>query len=88
MQENLLEEYEDALFEIAKISDGGMRDSLSLLDQLTAYTTEKITINDVNDVYGTITISEIYNLICKIQKKYFSFTRVTKTLHHEAFLCF
>ena len=48
---------------IAKLSDGGMRDSLSLLDQLTAYTTEKITVNDVNDVYGTITTEEINHLL-------------------------
>jgi len=60
---------ENAVELIAKLSDGGMRDSLSLLDQLTAYTTEKITINDVNDVYGTITTSEIYDLVCKILDK-------------------
>jgi len=60
---------ENAVELIAKLSDGGMRDSLSLLDQLTAYTTEKITIEDVNDVYGTITISEIYDLVCKILDK-------------------
>ena len=48
---------------IAKLSDGGMRDSLSLLDQLTAYTTEKITVNDVNDVYGTITNKQISDLL-------------------------
>lgn len=48
---------------IAKLSDGGMRDSLSLLDQLTAYTTEKITVKDVNDVYGTITNKQISDLL-------------------------
>ena len=54
---------DDAIELIAKLSDGGMRDSLSLLDQLTAYTTDKITVNDVNDVYGTITNSEIFNIV-------------------------
>ena len=53
----------EAIQLIAKLSDGGMRDSLSLLDQLTAYTTKKITIGDVNDVYGVITKEEIYNLL-------------------------
>ena len=48
---------------IAKLSDGGMRDSLSLLDQLTAYTTNKISVNDVNDVYGVITNEEIVDLL-------------------------
>ena len=51
---------------IGKLSDGGMRDSVSLLDQLTAYTTEKITVNDVNDVYGTITEQEISELLTLI----------------------
>lgn len=64
-QENINIE-EDALELIAKLSDGGMRDSVSLLDQLTAYTTEKITKNDVNDVYGTITEQEISNLLTLI----------------------
>lgn len=59
---------QDAIKLIAQLSDGGMRDSLSLLDQLTAYTLDKITINDVHDVYGTITNTEISNLITKICK--------------------
>ena len=54
---------EEAIDLIAKLSDGGMRDSLSLLDQLTAYTEDKITLNDVNDVYGTITNEQIAHLI-------------------------
>lgn len=64
-QENINIE-ESAIELIAKLSDGGMRDSVSLLDQLTAYTTEKITVNDVNDVYGTITEKEISELLNKI----------------------
>lgn len=59
---------EEAIELIGKLSDGGMRDSLSLLDQLTAYTIDKITINDVNDVYGTITEQEIFELLSKIYK--------------------
>ena len=57
---------EEAIELIGKLSDGGMRDSVSLLDQLTAYTTEKITVNDVNDVYGTITKKEISDLLTLI----------------------
>ena len=57
---------EEAIELIGNLSDGGMRDSVSLLDQLTAYTTDKITINDVNDVYGTITNHEICNLLTLI----------------------
>ena len=57
---------EEAIELIGKLSDGGMRDSVSLLDQLTAYTTDKITVNDVNDVYGTITDKEICDLLILI----------------------
>ena len=64
-QENIKIE-EEAIELIGKLSDGGMRDSVSLLDQLTAYTTDKITVNDVNDVYGTITEKEICNLLTLI----------------------
>ena len=64
-QENINIE-EEAIELIGKLSDGGMRDSLSLLDQLTAYTLDKITINDVNDVYGIITEQEIFELLSKI----------------------
>lgn len=57
---------DDAINLIAQLSDGGMRDSISLLDQLTSYTSKKISINDVHNVYGTITEIEIYELLEKI----------------------
>lgn len=67
-QENILIE-NDALELVAKLSDGGMRDSLSLLDQLTSYEAETITVNDVHDVYGTITEIEINELLTKVFNK-------------------
>ena len=54
---------DEALNEIARISDGGMRDSIGILDQLTTYTTEKITINDVHDINGTLSEIEIKEFI-------------------------
>jgi len=68
-KEEKIEIEEEAIELIAKLSDGGMRDSLSLLDQITAYTSKKITVNDVNDVSGTITIKQINELILKILDK-------------------
>ena len=56
---------DDALEEIAYISDGGMRDALSILDQLSS-TTENITINDVIEHFGSVSkkqINDLYNLI-------------------------
>lgn len=54
---------EQAIQEIARLSDGGMRDALSLLDQVISYAAEKVTVQDVHDVNGTITNSELKYLI-------------------------
>ena len=46
---------EDALYYIAKISDGAMRDALSILDQcISFYYDEKITLNKVLDIVGAV----------------------------------
>jgi len=58
---------EDALYAIAKNSEGGMRDSISLLDQLSVLgTTQSITVNDINSLLGRIsfdTLAEISKTI-------------------------
>ena len=59
---------------IAQMSDGGMRDSIGLLDQLTSYTTDEITIQDVHDVFGTITTDELYEFIITLSKNNISDT--------------
>ncbi len=58
---------DEALEEIAYISDGGMRDALSILDQLSS-NTNKITINDVISHFGSASkkqITDLYNCIVK-----------------------
>ncbi len=58
---------EDALEEIAYISDGGMRDALSILDQLSSQT-DKITITDVIKHFGSVSkkqINDLFDLILK-----------------------
>ena len=56
-----------ALHEISILGDGSLRDAISLLDQVIAYTTEKITLNDIYDVNGTISEKEVYDLLkCSI----------------------
>lgn len=61
-QENI--EVDDKVLEnIAILSDGGMRDALSILDQCRAYSPDKITNQDVNDIYGVVSIQEICDLI-------------------------
>ncbi len=51
---------EDALFLIAKKADGGMRDALSLMDQVISFGTEHITIGLVRSIFGLLS-DEVYD---------------------------
>ena len=62
-----LEISDEALLEIAKISDGGMRDSISLLDQAIAYAGSKITVEDIHEINGTVMKSDLKNLLLYIK---------------------
>ncbi len=58
---------DDALFAIAKNSAGGMRDSISLLDQLSILGISKeITVDDVNSILGRISFDVLKKLSEKI----------------------
>ena len=58
---------DDALFAIAKNSAGGMRDSISLLDQLSLLgVTKEVTVSDVNAVLGRISFDTLNKLSEKI----------------------
>lgn len=58
---------DDALFAIAKNSAGGMRDSISLLDQLSLLgITKEITTDDVNSILGRISFDTLFKLTEKI----------------------
>ena len=58
---------DDALFAIAKNSAGGMRDSISLLDQLSILgTTKEVTVDDVNSILGRISFDTLFKLSNKI----------------------
>ena len=58
-----LEVSEDALYEIAKDSEGGMRDALSLLDQAISYSTEKVSLEDVLSITGAVSQSFIVKIV-------------------------
>lgn len=51
------------LNQIARLSDGGLRDSINLLDQVVAYSDSNISIQDVFDVSGTISFEEIKDFV-------------------------
>lgn len=53
----------DALIEIVRFSQGGMRDAINLLEQSHIYSDDKITINDVHDLNGTLPQEKIKKLI-------------------------
>lgn len=57
---------DDAIFEIARLGDGSLRDTISILDQAIAYasTDEKITSTDVHDINGSLPQQSI-NLLVK-----------------------
>ena len=53
----------DALKSIAMYSNGGMRDAIGLLDQLSSYKNSDITVSDVEDICGLISNEQIFGLI-------------------------
>lgn len=57
-----------ALYEIARLSDGGMRDAINFLDQLIAYSNSNITLEDIYKVNGSISYNDIYILLEAIFK--------------------
>ena len=53
---------DEVLVEVAISSDGGMRDSLSLLDKLISYSDKKITVDDFAELNGMITQKDLIDL--------------------------
>ena len=57
---------DDCLYEIARLSDGSLRDALGILDQVLIYALDKINIEDVHDINGTVTQFELQSLIYNV----------------------
>ena len=53
----------EILLEIARLSDGGLRDAINMLDQLLAYKSENITLMDVYNINSCVSYVDIYNFI-------------------------
>ena len=60
---------EGALSLIAKLANGGMRDALSILEQCLAYNDDHLTEEDVNSIYGIVSLSDKIDLIKVILSK-------------------
>lgn len=54
---------EQALYTIARLSQGGVRDSLSLLDQAISYSGNKITKEDINSIFGLLEVDDEIELV-------------------------
>ncbi len=67
-KENITMEKNAAMM-IAVLSDGGMRDALSIMDQCASYTSDNITVEAIDRIYGLTTISEKIALIKDIIHK-------------------
>lgn len=60
---------DDAINEIARLSDGGMRDSISLLDQALAYSPQNISLEDIHEINGSLPIEKLSNFVSLILEK-------------------
>lgn len=58
---------EEAIRLIAQLSDGGVRDALSILEQVIAYSEDHLTAQHVNDIYGIATTQDKLLLLKAIQ---------------------
>lgn len=54
---------DEALNLVAEASEGGMRDAIGILDQVNAYSTKTITLEDVNNVTGRISNQKLIELM-------------------------
>ena len=69
---------------IATLSEGGMRDALSILDQCIAYAQDDITVNDVNTIYGITTPAEKGTLLSHVlNRNYAELTQQIETLSEQ-----
>ncbi|WP_096438093.1 DNA polymerase III subunit gamma/tau [Alteribacter populi] len=60
---------EDALGMIARASEGGMRDALSLLDQAISYAEERVTLNDVLSIIGAVSQQLLFDIAESLKEK-------------------
>lgn len=63
-------QYEDeALRLICQLADGGMRDALSIVDQVIAYSSDLVSVEAVNSIYGIMTVPEKIEILRMVSEK-------------------
>ena len=59
---------DEILYEIARLSDGGARDAINMLDQLIAYKDADITLSDVYNINGSVSYVDLYNFVINMKE--------------------
>ena len=72
LNEEKLEFDNDAVEEISRMAEGGMRDALSLLEQCLAYNPDGLKINDVQKIFGLTSTKEEVKLYTQIHENQIS----------------
>ena len=54
---------DDVLYELARLSDGGLRDAINMLDQLSSFKESDFCVDDVYKLNGVISYNEFKNLL-------------------------
>lgn len=70
---------EDSLYMIARKADGGMRDALSLLDQVLSYCLNDVNVDKVREIFGMIPNQVYSELFAMVKNK--ETARLIETLH-------
>ncbi|MFD0679905.1 MULTISPECIES: DNA polymerase III subunit gamma/tau [unclassified Paenibacillus] len=68
-REERIEADDDAIRFIARLSDGGMRDALSLLDQIMAFSGQHVTYDDVISITGGMASDQFEKLVQAIKQR-------------------
>lgn len=62
--------YEEGSLElIARLADGGVRDALTILDQVVSYSGDNISIEDINTLFGLLNVKDKLDFVRKIGSK-------------------
>ena len=69
LQKENVEIDEDALSSLVTLSDGGVRDALSMLDQTIAYSGKKITLKEIQELYGLSSLQEKLDILHYAERK-------------------
>ena len=54
---------DEVLYEISRLSDGGLRDAINMLDQLASFNDKEITLDDVYKLNGVASYLDFFNLL-------------------------